>query len=69
MGCRSLRVLLVILSRVGSQVNRLLAASVGLGDIVNIGTTSFSLMMLRVLGLVVPAYWMWKRKKAATESV
>lgn len=62
-------VLLVILSRVGSQVNRLLAASVDLGDIVNIGTTSFSLVMLSILGLAVPVYWMWKRKKAAAASV
>ena len=60
-------VLLVILSRVGSQVNRLLAASVDLGDIVNIGTTSFSLVLLSVLGLLVPAYWMWKRRKAAMD--
>jgi hypothetical protein len=60
-------VLLAILSRVGSQVNRLLAASVGLGDIVNMGTTSFTLVMLSGLGLIVPVYWMWKRKKAPPE--
>lgn len=60
-------VLLAILSRVGSQVNRLLAASVDLGDIVNLGTTSFTLVMLSVLGFLVPVYWMWKRRKTPSE--
>ncbi|MBD3405523.1 MAG: hypothetical protein GF411_05230 [Candidatus Lokiarchaeota archaeon] len=55
-------VLLVILSRVGSQVNRLLAAATGWGDIVQVGITSFTIVNLSVLGLLVPAYWMWKRK-------
>lgn len=56
-------VLLVILSRVGSQVSRLLAASVGLGPIVQIGITSFTILLLAVLGLIIPVYWMWQRKK------
>jgi hypothetical protein len=56
-------VLLVILSRVGSQVSRLLAASIGLGPIVQVGITSFTILLLAILGLVVPAYWMWQRKK------
>ncbi|RLI57009.1 MAG: hypothetical protein DRO87_02075 [Candidatus Thorarchaeota archaeon] len=60
-------VLLVILSRVGSQVNRLLAASVGLGDIVNLGTTSFTLVMLSILGLLVPVYWMWRGERRLSE--
>jgi hypothetical protein len=56
-------VLLIILSRVGSQVSRLLAASVGLGPIVQVGITSFTVLLLAVLGLLVPVYWMWQHKK------
>lgn len=56
-------VLLVILSRVGSQVSRLLATTVGLHELVQIGITSFTILLIAVLGLLVPAYWMWQRKK------
>ncbi len=56
-------VLLIILSRVGSQVSRLLAASIGLGPIVQVGITSFTIFLLAILGLIVPVYWMWQRKK------
>ena len=56
-------VLLVILSRVGSQVSRLLAASVGLGPIVQVGITSFTILLLAVLGFIVPVYWIWQKKK------
>ena len=56
-------VLLIILSRVGSQVSRLLAASIGLGPIVQVGITSFTILLLAVLGLIIPAYWMWQRTK------
>ena len=55
-------VLFVILTRVGSQVNRLLANTVGFGDIVNLGVTSFTILLLSVLGFLVPVYWMWQRK-------
>ena len=57
-------VLLVIVSRVGSQVNRLLAAAAGWGSIVQVGITSFTILNLAVLGLVVPTYWMWQKRKA-----
>ncbi|MFW9843567.1 MAG: hypothetical protein ACFFEV_03225 [Candidatus Thorarchaeota archaeon] len=56
-------VLLVILSRVGSQVSRLLATSVGLQSLVQVGITSFTIVLIAVLGLLVPVYWMWQRKK------
>jgi hypothetical protein len=56
-------VLLVILSRVGSQVSRLLATTVGLQELVQVGITSFTILLIAVLGLLVPAYWMWHRKK------
>jgi hypothetical protein len=56
-------VLLVILSRVGSQVSRLLATSVGLQSLVQVGITSFTIVLIAVLGLLVPTYWMWQRKK------
>ncbi len=56
-------VLLVILSRVGSQVSRLLAATVGLQELVQVGIMSFTILFIAVLGLLVPAYWMWQRKK------
>ncbi len=56
-------VLLVILSRVGSQVSRLLATTVGLQTIVQVGILSFTILLIAVLGLLVPAYWMWQRKK------
>ena len=56
-------VLLVILSRVGSQVSRLLAATVGLQELVQIGIMSFTILFIAILGLVIPAYWMWQRKK------
>lgn len=55
-------VLFVILSRVGSQVNRLLANAAGFGDIVHLGVTSFAILLLSVLGLLVPVYWMRRRK-------
>ncbi len=61
-------VLLVILSRVGSQVSRLLAASIGLGAIVQVGITSFTILLLSVLGLIVPLYWMWQRKKNSNKT-
>jgi len=51
-------ILLVILSRVGSQVSRLLAATVGLQELVQVGLTSFTILFLAVLGLLVPVYWM-----------
>jgi hypothetical protein len=57
-------VLLVILARVGSQVNRVLAAATMWGNIVQIGITSFTILNLAVLGLLVPAYWMWKRRSS-----
>ncbi len=56
-------VLLIILSRVGSQVSRLLAASIGLGPMVQVGILSFTILLLAILGLIVPVYWMWQRKK------
>ena len=56
-------VLLVILSRVGSQVSRLLAASVGLQTLVQVGITSFTIVLIAVLGLLVPVYLIWQRKK------
>jgi len=56
-------VLLVILSRVGSQVSRLLAASIGLGPIVQVGITSFTILFLAVLGSLVPIYWLLQRRK------
>jgi len=56
-------VLLVILSRVGSQVSRLLATSVGMNELVQVGITSFTIVLIAVLGLLVPVYWMWQRKK------
>ena len=59
-------ILFVILTRVGSQVNRLLANAVGFGDIVNLGVTSFTILLLSVLGLLVPVYWMWQRRSQAT---
>ncbi len=55
--------LLVILARVGSQVNRLLAAAAGWGNAVQVGITSFTILNLAVLGLLVPTYWMWYAKK------
>ena len=54
--------LLVILARVGSQVNRLLAAATGWGNAVQVGITSMTIVNLAVLGLLVPVYWMWKAK-------
>lgn len=60
-------VLFAILSRVGSQVNRLLANIVGFGDIVQLGVTSFTILLLSVLGLLVPVYWMWKRKTQVSQ--
>ena len=54
--------LLVILARVGSQVNRLLAAAIGLGNIVQIGITSMTILNLSILGLLVPVFWMWRTK-------
>ena len=56
-------VLLVILSRVGSQVSRLLATTVGLQTLVQVGILSFTILLIAVLGLLVPVYWMWQRKK------
>ena len=53
-------ILLVILARVGSQVNRLLAAASGFGNIVQFGITSFTVLNLAVFALLFPAYWMWK---------
>jgi hypothetical protein len=60
-------VLLVILSRVGSQVSRLLAASIGLGPIVQVGITSFTILFLDVLGFLVPAYWLWQQRKSQNQ--
>ena len=56
-------VLLIILSRVGSQVSRLLASTVGLQSLVQVGITSFTIVLIAVLGLLVPVYWMWQSKK------
>lgn len=61
--------LLVILARVGSQVNRLLAAAAGWGNAVQVGITSFTILNLAILGLLVPIYWMWYAKKKASYSV
>jgi hypothetical protein len=60
-------VLLIILSRVGSQVSRLLAASVGLQSLVQIGITSFTILLLAILGLLVPAYWILKYRRRNTQ--
>jgi hypothetical protein len=60
-------VLLVILSRVGSQVSRLLAASIGLGPIVQVGITSFTILFLAVLGFLVPAYLLWQQRKSQNQ--
>lgn len=60
--------LLVILARVGSQVNRLLAAAAGWGNAVQVGITSFTILNLAVLGLIVPLYWMWYARKKASYS-
>jgi len=62
-------VLLVILSRVGSQVSRLLATTVGLQSLVQVGITSFTIVLIAVLGLLVPVYWMWQRKKDSSSLV
>jgi hypothetical protein len=62
-------VLLVILSRVGSQVSRLLATTVGLQTLVQVGITSFTILLIAVLGLLVPVYWMWQRKKNSNTMV
>jgi hypothetical protein len=56
-------ILLVILSRVGSQVSKLLATTVGLQTLVQVGIASFTILLIAVLGLLVPVYWMWQRKK------
>ena len=56
-------VLFVILSRVGSYINRLLAESTMWGPIVQVGITSFTILNLAVLGFIVPLYWMWMKKK------
>ncbi len=61
--------LLVILARVGAQVNRLLAAAVGFGNIVQIGIVSFTIMNLAILGLLVPVYWMYRYKKGTMTQV
>ncbi len=60
-------ILVVILSRVGTQVNRLLAAATGWGNIVQVGVLSFTILNLAVLGLLIPTYWMWKRKTRTSE--
>jgi hypothetical protein len=60
--------LLVILARVGSQVNRLLAAAAGWGNAVQVGITSFTILNLAVLGLLVPTYWMWRAKQKRESS-
>ncbi|NWF94870.1 MAG: hypothetical protein HXY34_01875 [Candidatus Thorarchaeota archaeon] len=57
-------VLFVILSRVGAYVNRLLAAATGWGDIVQVGITSFTILNLAIIGLLAPAVWMWRARKA-----
>lgn len=67
-------VLLLILSRVGSQVSRLLAAyaptevsqlfgGADMGLIVQTGILSFTILLLAVLGLIVPVYWMRQRRR------
>jgi len=67
-------VLLIILSRVGSQVSRLLApyapteisqlfGGADMSMIVQVGILSFTILLLAILGLLLPAYWMWQRKK------
>lgn len=56
-------ILLVLLSRVGSQVSKLLASTVGLQTLVQVGITSSTILLIAILGLVVPVYWMWQRKK------
>lgn len=61
--------LLVILARVGSQVNRLLAAATGWGNAVQVGITSFTILNLAILGLLVPLYWMWHARKRESYSV
>jgi hypothetical protein len=57
-------ILLVIVSRVGTQVNRLMAGIAGYGNIVLIGQTSFLILSLAVLGFLVPVYWMWNQRKS-----
>lgn len=61
--------LFVILARVGSQVNRLLAAATGWGNAVQVGITSFTILNLAILGLLVPVYWMWHVRKHESYSV
>jgi len=67
-------VLLIILSRVGSQVSRLLASyapaevsqlfgGADMSLMVQVGILSFTILLIAVLGLLVPVYWMWQRKK------
>jgi hypothetical protein len=60
-------VLLFILSRVGSQVSRLLAATVGLQSLVQVGITSFTILLLAVLGMLVPVYWIFKHRRQNTQ--
>ncbi|MHA1772324.1 MAG: hypothetical protein ACTSYL_06000 [Candidatus Thorarchaeota archaeon] len=59
-------ILAVILSRVGTNINMLLAASVGLGNIVKIGVTSFTILNIVLLGTIIPVYWLYKRKATGT---
>ncbi|TFG14289.1 DUF2975 domain-containing protein [Candidatus Thorarchaeota archaeon] len=61
-------ILLIILARVGSQVNRLLAAASGFGNIVQYGITSFTVLNLAVFALLLPAYWMWKSQTQSKDT-
>ncbi len=64
---RSITIILaVILSRVGTNINMLLAASVGLGNIVKIGVTSFTILNIVLLGTLIPLYWMYRQRHTET---
>jgi hypothetical protein len=62
-------VLFVILSRVGSYINKILAEATMWGPIVQVGITSFTILNLAIIGFIVPVYWMWKRKQTVDESI
>ncbi|TFG09537.1 hypothetical protein EU538_04805 [Candidatus Thorarchaeota archaeon] len=62
-------ILLVILGRVGTQVNRLLASATAWGNIVQTGVLSFIILNLAVLSLLIPVYWMWNQRQETSEQI